>query len=413
MLNLGAKLTPGQRLHKAVVDIMSHDRYIALAGTLMIGNRSIKDGIPTACTNGRDEFYSPDFVELQNDAQLRFLVLHEVYHKLYKHLITWLWMFEEDQQLANMACDYMINIRLSDDNTDGFATMPDGGLLDPKYRGWDSASIYHDLKKRHGSKSERKQARESGSGTGSDGRKLEPMPVGEGFDEHDWQNAKEMTPEQKKELARDLDEAIRQGALLAGKSGSGGARDLGELLQPQIDWREVLREFITSTCSGKDYSTWMRPSRRYIGAGYYMPSGISEQVESLAIGPDMSGSIGQREQTVILSEVAGIAEVVHPRDVHIMYWDTEVVRHEKYTEQEFADVGKSTKPEGGGGTDVSCVPPFMAEHNITPQAAIILTDGYLGARYGDWTCPTLWVVFDNESFTAPFGKTLHVKARDL
>ena len=409
MLNIGKPLTPGQRLQKAVVDIMSHDRYIALAGTLMIGDRKLSDDIPTACTNGRDEFYSPEFVEKQTDAQVRYLVLHEVYHKLYKHLVTWLWMFEEDPQLANIACDYMINIRLDDDNTDGFAVMPDGGMIDPKYRGWDSAAIYNDLKQRHGDKSERS----NGTGKGNDGRDLEPMPCAGGFDEHDWESAKELTPEQVKELARDLDEAIRQGALLAGKTGSGGNRDLTELLKPQIDWREVLREFVTSTCAGKDYSTWMRPSRRYMGSGYYMPSGISEQVEAIGIAPDMSGSIGQREQTVILSEVAGIADAVKPREVHIMYWDTRVARHEKYTEQEFADVSKSTKPAGGGGTDPACVPPFMQEHNIEPQAAIILTDGYIGGHVGEWNCPTLWVVFDNEHFTSPIGKTLHIKSRDL
>ena len=84
MLN---NLTEEQRLSKAVVKIMGHAPY--LSAVLMIGKRQITDDpkTTTAYTNGKDEFYSRQFVAKLNDAELRFLVLHEVYHKLYKHLI--------------------------------------------------------------------------------------------------------------------------------------------------------------------------------------------------------------------------------------------------------------------------------------------------------------------------------------
>ena len=57
MLQIGKQLTPEQRLSKAVVDIMGSPKYVALAGILMIGNRSIVDDIPTACTDGKNEMY--------------------------------------------------------------------------------------------------------------------------------------------------------------------------------------------------------------------------------------------------------------------------------------------------------------------------------------------------------------------
>ena len=47
-------LSVEQRLQKAVSDIMMKDRYTALAGLLAIGDRSVRDDVPTACTNGRD-----------------------------------------------------------------------------------------------------------------------------------------------------------------------------------------------------------------------------------------------------------------------------------------------------------------------------------------------------------------------
>ena len=396
------KLTPEQRLEKAVVAIMANPKYVALSGIMMIGSRKIDDSVPTARTNGRDEKYGRAFVESLNDRELRFLVLHEVYHKLYQHLTTWQWMYKENAQAANQACDYVINQKLVDDNKDGFATMTGAltiGCLDDKYRGWDSAMVYADLKKDGGGKG-------GGQGQPSDGD-------GEGFDQHDWEDAKDMSEAEKEDLARDIDEAIRQGALVAGKVGSGGDRMFDELLQPQQNWREVLREFISSTCAGKDYSTWQRPSRRYIGAGYYMPSGISEQIGEIVVAPDMSGSIGQPEITRMLSEVQSIAETVHPEAARLLYWDTQICADERYEAHEMDNMIASTKPAGGGGTMVECVPEYMAAEGITAQCAIVFTDGYLGGSWGQWTCPVLWVIVDNKSCNPPFGTTVHVTARDM
>ena len=146
MLMIGKQLTAEQRLSKAVVDIMGSPKYVALAGVLMIGNRSVDDKVKTACTNGRDELYGRAFIETLSDAELRFLVLHECYHKLYRHLTTWRHLYDDNAQLANAACDYVINIKLTDDNSDGFAIMPKVGLCDAKYRGMDSAQVYKLLK---------------------------------------------------------------------------------------------------------------------------------------------------------------------------------------------------------------------------------------------------------------------------
>jgi hypothetical protein len=71
-----SKLTPEQRLEKAVIAIMANPKYMALSGVMMIGSRKIVDNVPTACTNGRDEKYGRAFVESLKDKELRFLVLH-------------------------------------------------------------------------------------------------------------------------------------------------------------------------------------------------------------------------------------------------------------------------------------------------------------------------------------------------
>jgi predicted metal-dependent peptidase len=93
------------------------------------------------------------------------------------------------------------------------------------------------------------------------------------------------------------------------------------------------------------------------------------------IALDTSASIGQRELTAFLSEVTEIARMVRPERVRLLYWDTKVVRDELYTDAEIDNIAKSTKPAGGGGTDVLCVPRYMEENGIKPQAVITFTDG--------------------------------------
>jgi len=400
MLNLGKQLTPEQRVSKAVVDIMANPKYTALAGVLMIGERRVETDpakCPTAYTNGKNEVYGADFIADLNDKQLRFLVLHEVYHKLYRHLTTWQHLYKQDAQLANMACDYVINVKIADDNAqDKFATM-DGklkcGCFDEKYRGWDSAQVFNDLK-------------QQGGDAQGDGQ-------GQGFDEHGWDDAEGMTADEQRDLARDIDEAIRQGALVAGKTGSGGDRDLAELLAPQVDWREVLREFVQTTCAGSDYSTYRRPNRRYLSSGMYMPSGISESVGELLVAVDTSGSIGQRELSVFLSEIKEICDTVHPDAIRLLYWDTEVCADERYVGAECEDLAKSTKPAGGGGTDVRCVTDYITKEEIKAQACIVLTDGYLYGGWGQWNMPVLWTIMDNKNAKPDCGTTVHVKGRDM
>ena len=389
MLSIGKQLTTEQRLSKAVVDIMGNDKYIALAGVLMIGDRTVEDNVPTACTNGRDEMYGKKFVDELTDPELRFLVLHESYHKLYRHLTTWQHLYKEDPMLANAACDYVINLKISDDNTDGFATMPKDGLMDNRFKGMDSAQVYKILK----------QDQEDNGGSG-------------GFDDHDWDGAQELSDAEQRDLARDIDEAVRQGALIAGKLGSGADRSITDLLKPQVDWREVMREFITTTCAGNDYSTWKRPNRRYMTSGVYMPSGISESVEGIVVAGDMSGSIGEAEQAVILTEAKSCFDAVQPSWVRMLYWDTEVCSDEVYEQHELDDFIKSTKPVGGGGTNVECVPAHMTKHGIKAQAAIVITDGYVGS-WGTWDCPVLWVILDNDRAKPDVGTVIHVKSGDL
>jgi len=66
------KLTPEQRVQKAVIDIMAKDRYAALAGILMIGEKRVEydaDKCPTAYTDGKNVVFGADFMDGMTDAE--------------------------------------------------------------------------------------------------------------------------------------------------------------------------------------------------------------------------------------------------------------------------------------------------------------------------------------------------------
>jgi predicted metal-dependent peptidase len=189
MLTIGKQLNAEERLSKAIVAIMGSPKYTALAGVLMLGEKTIDEDVPTACTNGRDEKYGRAFVDELTDAELRGLVLHENYHKLYSHLTTWRHLYDIDPQLSNVACDYVINLKIMDDNKDGFATLPEGGLIDEKYRDMDTAQVFNLLRKEQdtqppgGSGGSDSQDNESGSGSGqADGLENGTLQSGAGLE---------------------------------------------------------------------------------------------------------------------------------------------------------------------------------------------------------------------------------------
>lgn len=412
-----------RKVQKAKITLMRDPRFALWSGILMVGRTSVVDNIPTACTNGRDEKYGRKFVAGLKEPELNFVVLHENLHKAYRHLTTWKKLHDENHRLANAACDYVINLKLKDlDPSERTIAMPrwaDGelkgkpmGLVDEKYRGLNAKQVFDLLKDEQKGKGDGEGDGES-EGEGSEGSGT-GQGAGQGFDDHDWDGAKEMTEEEKKVLEREIDQAIRQGVMAHQKIAGTGAgdldRDLLELLEPKVDWREMLREFVKSTCSAKDTSSWRRVNRRFLSTGVYMPSLIGEKVGHMVIAVDTSGSVGQEELSGFLTEVKGIAEEVKPSQVDLIYWDSRVAGHEEYSENDVSNIINSTKPKGGGGTSPSCVSEYLKEKRIVPECVIMLTDGYVGSDWGrDWTAPVLWAIVGGNDCVADNGKTILVK----
>lgn len=394
--------TVERRLKKAKIALMRNPKFALWSGILMLGKTQVSEDEPTAATNGRDEWYGRKFVEGLSDKELAFVVLHESLHKAFRHLFTWRKLHDENPRLTNEACDYVINLLIvkADPQEQAVAVPRKDGevyaLLDNRFAGMNTKQVFDILKEED---------------DGDDGGGGNPR----GFDNHDWGGAKQLSEEARKELEREIDQALRQGHIahqkLNGKGAGGMNRELGDLLEPQLDWREVLREFVKTTCNAKDASSWRRINRRYLSSSdVYMPTLLGERIGRIAIGVDTSGSVGGAELSRFLSEVSAIAKDVHPQIVDLIYWDSTVAAHEEYDELSVPNIVSSTKPRGGGGTDPTAMMIYLKEKNIKPECIVMLTDGYIGRWGNEWDAPILWVICNGDTTTfAPCGKTVHIK----
>ena len=385
---LAEKLTQEQRLHRAYFEIINQSKYVHLASIMMHGTHQVVDAEITACTDGRDVAYGRKFLEALSNEEVRFLILHEVYHKMYRHLRTWKHLHDKDAQCANQACDYVINLQIAEENSDGFATMPEGGCLDRRFRNMSTQQVFDIIY-------QEKQEEGGSSGGG-----------GEPIDDHDWDGAKELSDHELQELEDQIEGAIREGAILAGKQGAGLSDSFKELLRPKVDWRKVTRKFVSEQCVGRDYGTYARPNRRFIGSDIYLPSLVSETIPELLVALDTSGSCWSA-LPYFLAEVKSICSTIKPHKLHLMFWDTNVV-YELHEGNNVEDL-KVKDAFGGGGTDVNCVTTYLKEHNIKPTASVILTDGYLSNGWGKWDHPVLWCLVNNKNDVPPKGKFVRVE----
>lgn len=379
-------LTSEQRVTKSHIAIMRSKQFCMFAGVLSVGKVNFMEDLPTAATNGRDVMYNPKFIDTLSDKELNYVVLHEALHKVYQHMHLWKKLWKENPMLANMAADYVVNYAIHEADEDSeIAKRPDSALFDMAYKGMTTKQIFDMLKK--DSEFVKQQA---------------------GHDTHDWEGAEALSDDEVKETAKQIDQALRQGEIIRGKMQGNKNRAVNEILEPKVNWREQLREFVNSTCKNKDRTSWRRPHKRFIGQDIYMPSMIGESIGQVVVGIDTSGSIGQKELNEFLSEVVAICDDVAPSSIELLYWDTAVAGHETYNQGDYKALVQSTKPAGGGGTHVGCVNQYVKDKRIQPEAIIILTDGYVENDWGgNWEYPTLWAVTTRHN-TSPHGKTIHI-----
>jgi predicted metal-dependent peptidase len=356
------------------------------------------DWCPTAATDGRRFYYNSEFVNSLPLKQLEFLVGHEVLHAVYDHMGR---RGNRDPKLWNIADDYCVNWDLVEQRIGDKIPV---ALYDGKYKGMSAEEVYDDLYE-NADKIDINELMKrlldehldgEGEGEGEDGDK-------------DGNGRPKLSEAEKKQIRDEVKEAVLAAAQAAGAGNLPGGvkRMIKDLIDPVMDWRELLQQQIESTV--KSDFTWARPSRRSWHMDAVMPGMKPGEQIDVVIGIDASGSITDKDLKIFLSEIQGIMEAYDEYRITVLGWDTEVHNVATFTSDNLEDI-TTFQPGGGGGTDPHCVWQYLQDNDIEPKKLIMFTDfcffGWSPNEVEQY-CDTVWIIKGNKEARPEFGVYAH------
>jgi predicted metal-dependent peptidase len=357
------------------------------------------EDVPIAATDGTHVFLNPVTFLAMTLAERVFVLGHEVAHAMFGHC-EWLHgcrmknevrypdgtVLRYNDQAMNVALDFFINAMLVDS---GIGQMPKVGCYDKKYTTeMPSLDIYRKIYKDANLPDGFDQHLPPGTGSGQ-----QPQQAVQDRNEQVW----------KTEIAAALASAKAQGNLPAAME-----RALGQMLDPKVNWQEHIRALFSRKI-GSGGNDWRRPDRRMMTRKHRIvtPGRSGFGCDTIVVGVDTSGSIGQQTLAHFFGEMGGILEDLNPRELVVIWCDAHVHQVDNlFDVTDLYDLSK--KPvKGGGGTDFVPVFEKVTELGITPDALVYLTDG-LGRFPVDATkYPTIWgSIYEDAKY--PWGDVVQI-----
>jgi predicted metal-dependent peptidase len=391
--------------------LLRHPFFGNMATRLTI--KAADDWCPTAAVDGRNLYYNTQFFNAMDNKEIEFVIAHEILHCVFDHLERRSWQGRNlDAMLSNIAQDYIVNNVLVRDR---IGTKPKivECYQDFKYENWTSEEVYEDLFEKYdeeqlnalGELLDEHLDWNEGDGEGSN----------EGEDNKDGNGnaVSKKKPKYSKDDLKKIRDEIKENMISAaqtagaGNTPAGVMRMIKELTEPKMNWRELLRMQIQSTIK-HDFS-FARPNRKGWHTGAILPGQNFQDTIDIAIGIDMSGSIGNKQAEDFLGEVKGIMEEYQDYKIKIWCFDTAVYNEDDFSSDDGRDL-MEYEIKGGGGTDFMANWEYMKENDIQPKKFIMFTDGYAWDSWGDPDyCDTIFVIHSHhdKNVQAPFGQTAH------
>lgn len=341
------------------------------------------ESVGTAGVDGKDNFYySPTFVESLDTENLIFLWCHEIGHLVFEHIHL---KGNRNHILWNMAGDYVINGLAK---KEGIGKLIDGCLYDEKYDGWTTSQVYEDLLK------EAEKNMDAYSKLLEEGKADNHSKWGEMSEAEQeavakkWQSHAIAAAAACKQAGQEVPEAFR------------GLID--ELTTPKICWREHIREKIRA--HNKQEQTWSRIDRRRKLGQFNYPGVLPGEKVNFMVAIDVSGSFTQDMVTDAMSEVWGATREFEEVTVEVIQWDTRVMNHKVFTQDNSEDM-LQYNISGGGGTDFNCVINWLRDNEKEPTQLFVFTDLYFSYMPDPMICPTTFIAIGNDA-QGPYGDTV-------
>jgi predicted metal-dependent peptidase len=345
--------------------------------------------VDTIAVDGRELRYNPWFVTDLETEELVGVLAHEAMHCALAHMSC---RGTRDIVLWNIACDLAINPLLLDAgiNLPDCRLMPGEGTFSNLPVGKSAEEYFATLIKG-------KDDGDGSEGPGGEMASQDPGGCGQVTDAApgDLAIAKVSEAEWKVALVQAQRAASGRGELPEGLD-----RAVEHRVNPPTDWRSLLREFVASHAKN-DYS-WVRPNRRFVGQGIYLPGLHSEELGDVVLAVDTSGSIDEKTLGTFAQEINAVL-AAYDCSLTVLYHDTLVQRVQSWTS---ADGPLTLEPVGGGGTSHVCVFDWIEHSGGMPACVVCLTD--LETEFPDAppALPVLWAVVGQSRASPPFGQVV-------
>ena len=227
------------RIKRAHITLMQHPNTALYSGVISSGKNEVVDAKTegmefTAYTDGINKVYCREYVATyKSESKLRGLVLHENLHVGLKQIPRHRDL-SHDHKLLNYAMDFVVNDIIHNTggvvgvNKEPLVLLPDGALYNSMFHDWSVRKVYDYLKKRKQELDEEGDEKGKGSGGNKTSSSGEPQDgetdvddalrnMGDSMDEHIFTDVQEMSAEELKKMEGEIDKALRQGGMLAGR----------------------------------------------------------------------------------------------------------------------------------------------------------------------------------------------------
>lgn len=376
-------ISPEKALGKAKLRLMlSAGKFISAVCIQL--EHVIGDEVPTAATNGKRVIYNPEFfMELTPEERVA-LIAHECWHVAFMHMFR---IGDRHPIVWNYAGDYVINLELRKDNF----KLPEPHLFDPKYDNMTTEQIYDLI-----------MDELDGDEPDPDNLMLDIQAPDTGDSEQEDGGQSAAAKQAEQAVTEILVKAVTQARMeqAAGSIPAEIGRAIDDLINPKLDWRELLERFVSE--AAKDDYSWKRPNKRYF-PNTYLPSAYSERLGHICVAIDTSGSVSDEMLREMLSEIKGIWDMFAPQKMTII--DCDYVIHNVYEIEDGEEI-LDCQFSGGGGTSFHPVIDYCKEHET--ELLIYFTDLWATQIEEELPWETLWICYSNHE-PAPIGQTVYTE----